>query len=112
VNGRSDADTQEALDDFLANAGRKGRAKPARIELAKATTGDFETWLRDAGGVADNICVQKAKPPKPEVATKPARQQQRVEPQRRRAERPAAEPREPAREKKFCWGPRNELNPC
>ena len=76
MNGHSNESTQDALDNFVANAGRKGKPKPARIELAKATAGDFETWLREAGAVTGNICAQKPKPPKQEVA-KPARQHQR-----------------------------------
>ena len=109
VNGRSD-DTQDALDQFAAKADQKGATPPARIELAKATAGDFEAWLRDAGAVTGDVCVPKPKPPKPVIA-KPTRE--REEPQRRRAERRAAEPREPApAEKKFCWGIRNELKEC
>ena len=110
VNGRSSSDTQEALDDFVVAAGKKGKAKAARIELAKATAGDFETWLRDARAATGEVCSPPPAPPKPKVA-KPVRQQE--EPQRRRAERPAAEPREPSKpETKFCWGPRNELRAC
>jgi serine/threonine protein kinase len=117
VNGRSSADTQEALDDFVAASGKKTRTKPARIELAKATGGDFETWLRDAGTVAGDVCAPASAPAaKPKVA-KPAREREEPQ-QRRRAEREerprqAAEPRErPSSEKKFCWGPRSELKEC
>ena len=109
MNGRSNEDTQDALDNFVANVGKKRKPKPARIELAKATAGDFETWLRDAGEITGDICA-KPKPPKQEVA-KPARQ--REESQRARAERPAAQPKEsPSPAPKLCWGYRNELAPC
>jgi serine/threonine protein kinase len=111
-NGRSNEPTQDALDDFVARAAKKGKGKPARIELAKATAGDFEVWLRDAGQVKGEVCTP-APPPKPKVA-KP--QRERAEPvERRRAERPAAEPRErepSSSGTKFCWGPRNELSVC
>ena len=111
VNGRSSSDTQEALDDFVAGSAKKTKTKPARIELAKATGADFETWLRDAGTVAGDVCTPPPPAPKAKVA-KPARE--REEPQQRRraerAERPAAQEREP--QKKFCWGPRSELKEC
>jgi serine/threonine protein kinase len=111
-NGRSNEPTQDALDEFVAGAARKGKGKPARIELAKATAGDFEAWLRDAGQVKGEVCTP-APPPKPKVA-KP--QRERAEPvERRRAERPVAEPRErepSSSGTKFCWGPRNELSVC
>ena len=119
VNGRNPNDTQEALDSFIANAGRKGGASPGRIELAKATAGDFETWLRDAATVKGDVCAPAPAPTKPKVA-KPTRDRDE-EPDRRRAERRAPAPeareyrrsREPEeRETKFCWGPRNELNVC
>ena len=110
VNGRI-GDTQDALDQFVDRAGRKGKVKPARIDLAKATGADFEGWLRDAGTFTGDVCAPPK--PKPEVA-KPQKQQvakpERQEPERRRVERPAAEPAEPAQ--KLCWGYRNEVGPC
>ena len=71
VNGRSSTDTQEALDDFVAGAGKKTKTKPARIELAKATAADFETWLRDAGTVAGDVCTPP--PPRAEAEGRQAR---------------------------------------
>ena len=110
VNGRSNEDTQGALDDFVVGAGRKGKPKPPRIELAKATAGDFETWLRDARAATGEICTPAPPPPKPKVA-KPVHQ--REAPERRRAERPAAEPRErESSAPKFCWGYKGELTQC
>jgi serine/threonine protein kinase len=79
INGSVD-ETQDGLNRFIAN--RKGKDAPARIELAKATASDFETWLRDASEIAGGVCVAKEKPAKPE---KPARQE--------RAERPTPSPR-------------------
>src|SRR5262249_9109967 len=70
-NGRSNEPTQDALDEFVARAAKKGKGKPVRIELAKATAGDFEVWLRDAGQVKGEVCTP-APPPKPKVA-KPQR---------------------------------------
>jgi hypothetical protein len=79
VNGRS-TDAQESLDRFVAGASQKGLPKPHRIELAKATTSDFETWLNDASDVKGELCAPKAvaKPAKPE-AVKTARQRDEEE---------------------------------
>jgi hypothetical protein len=111
MNGRAAETMQDALDEFVAKAAKKGKVKPARIELAKATAGDFEAWLRDAGQVRGEVCTP-APTVKPKVS-RPARE--REEPvQRRRAERPVAEPRrerEPSSSgPKLCWGPRNEYS--
>ena len=120
MNGRPADTTQDALDEFVAKAAKKGTVKPARIELAKATAGDFEAWLRDAGQVKGEVCTP-APPPKPKVI-KSRREREEVanprrereEPvQRRRAERPVAEPRErepSSSGPKLCWGPRNEYS--
>ena len=70
INGRSNNGTQEALDDFVAGAGKEIKTKPVRIELAKATAGDFEAWLRAAGEFKGDLCAAKPKPPK-EVAKTP-----------------------------------------
>ena len=110
MNGRAADMTQDALDEFVTKAAKKGKVKPARIDLAKAMAGDFEAWLRDAGQVKGDVCTP-APPPKPRVA-RPARE--REEPlHRRRAERPVAEPRErepSSSGPKLCWGPRNEYS--
>ncbi|MBO0740476.1 MAG: serine/threonine protein kinase [Hyphomicrobiaceae bacterium] len=110
MNGRAADTTQDALDEFVAKAANKGKAKPARIELAKATAGDFEAWLRDASQVKGEVCTPAA-PPKPKVV-RPTRE--REEPaQRRRVDRPVAEPRErepSSSGTKLCWGPRNEYS--
>jgi serine/threonine protein kinase len=68
INGSIDA-TQEGLNRFLAN--RKGKDAPARIELAKATASDFDTWLRDASGITGGVCVAKEKPARQERAERP-----------------------------------------
>jgi len=116
INGRS-GETQDELDQFVASAHKQGKAKPARIELAKATAGDFEAWLRDADDVKGVTCP---KPPKQEAskprqeAARPRRERDEEAP-RARAQR--AEPREREREPassspKLCWGYRSELKPC
>ena len=64
VNGNSSSDAQKGLDRFVESARKKGSEKPARIELAKATAGDFDSWLRDADGVKGDLCA-KPKPPAP-----------------------------------------------
>ena len=66
VTGRS-TDAQDGLDKFVDTAHKRGKPKPTHIELAKATVGDFETWLKDADAVKDGLCVPVAKP-----AEKPA----------------------------------------
>jgi serine/threonine protein kinase len=67
LNGRSE-DAQKALNRMIESS--KGPRKPARIELAKATIGDFESWLRSADEIIDGeICP----PPKP--SSPPARHQ-------------------------------------
>src|SRR5262249_55073059 len=60
VNGSS-GDTQAGLDRFVESARKKGLEKPARIELAKAAVGEFDTWLREAGDVKGGMCVATAK---------------------------------------------------
>jgi len=68
INGRVD-ETQEGLNRFLAN--RKGKDAPARIELAKATASDFDTWLREASEITGGVCVAKEKPARQERAERP-----------------------------------------
>ena len=76
INGSSDA-AQKSLDKFVKAAHEKGKDKPARIELAKATASDFDTWLRDADGVKDGLCVvPKAKPLSPPRVREPSRPRQ------------------------------------
>jgi hypothetical protein len=89
IDGRSTA-TQEGLDKFVDTAGKKGKAKPARIELAKASVGDFETWLKDADSIS-GLCVPVAvakprplaKPEKPEPVAKLRRRERDDPPPRR-----------------------------
>ena len=92
VNGRGNNETQEALDDFVAGAGKKAKTKPVRIELAKATAGDFEAWLRDAGEIKGDLCAAKPKPPN--EAAKTPRQRDESDPQSRRQAiaKPQAQP--------------------
>ena len=78
INGRT-ADAQKALQRFADSAERKGGTKLARIELAKATTADFKSWLRDAEEVKGDVCVV----PQPPQAVTQTRQRD--------------EPRSPAR---------------
>jgi len=70
LSGRS-ADAQAGLDTFVDAAKKRGKTVPARIELAKATVGDFETWLRDADAVKDVLCAPKASAEAPEKAKRP-----------------------------------------
>ena len=55
INGSSD-DAQKSLDRFIKSARLKGKDKPARIELAKASAGDFDSWLNDANDIKGGLC--------------------------------------------------------
>ena len=70
VTGRSN-DAQDGLDKFVDTAQKRGKPKPTRIELAKATVGDFETWLKDADVVKDGLCIPVAKPVEKPAPAKP-----------------------------------------
>jgi hypothetical protein len=72
INGRTE-DAQKALQRFVDGAERKGGTKPVRIELAKATTADFESWLRDAEEVKGDVCAVP-RPPQPPQAVTQSRQ--------------------------------------
>jgi multidrug efflux pump subunit AcrA (membrane-fusion protein) len=103
INGSS-GETQDDLNRFVASAHKKGRPKPARIELAKATASDFEAWLRDADDNKGVVCsaptppkaqeAAKPKPHKQQEAARPRspRQREREEAPHQRAERPEREP--------------------
>jgi serine/threonine protein kinase len=69
VDGVNGNNTQEGLDRFLESAGKKGNSKPGKIEIAKATVGDFESWLKDADAIKGGLC---APPPKPEPEARPS----------------------------------------
>ena len=109
INGRG-TETQDELDRYIASAKRSGKADLPRIELAKASTGDFENWLREAEPIKGSLCVTKPKP-RDELAKVQRRRQEveREERPRARAERREAEPRESS-SPKMCWGPRNEYS--
>ena len=70
LSGRS-ADAQAGLDTFVDTAKKRGKTMPARIELAKATVGDFETWLKDADTVKDVLCAPKPSTEAQEKAKRP-----------------------------------------
>jgi hypothetical protein len=77
VTGRSN-DAQDGLNKFVDTAHKRGKPKPTRIELAKATVGDFETWLKEADAVKDGLCIPVAKPvEKPAPVAKPRPQPER-----------------------------------
>ena len=64
INGRG-SDAQDGADRFAAGAAQKGRSKPVRIDLAKASTRDFEPGCNDADDVKGDLCTPKiAKPPR------------------------------------------------
>jgi len=122
INGRS-GETQDDVDRFVASAGKKGMAKPGHIELAKATAGDFEAWLRDADEVKGPLCTPAPAPkavkhevekPKAKREADRSRRYQEEQPRARvERERPRAEPRESSGGgQKLCWGYKNEIAPC
>jgi hypothetical protein len=80
VNGIA-SDAQNALDRYVDRARRGGREQPSRIELAKAGTRDFDTWLREANLAKEGVCTK----PAPPVARRPAPERPRYSspPQRR-----------------------------
>jgi len=71
LTGQS-ADTQEALNKFVANAKKRGGSSLQQIELAKASVGDFEAWLRDADTIKGTLCVAPSEKKVP-VANSPSR---------------------------------------
>src|SRR5262249_152754 len=66
INGSSD-DAQKSLDRYIKSARLRGKEKPARIELAKATAGDFDSWLKEADDIKGGLCV----PPPERAERKP-----------------------------------------
>jgi hypothetical protein len=68
VTGRPD-ETQESVDRFVENAKRSGQAQAPRIRLAKASVGDFESWLSEVEKARWEPCVRDA--PKVERARAP-----------------------------------------
>ena len=82
INGRTE-EAQKALQRFADSAERNGGTKLTRIELAKATTADFEGWFRDAEAVKGDTCVVARPTPAP--------------PQKVTQSRQRDEPRSPAR---------------
>jgi hypothetical protein len=56
-------DAQKGLDRLMESP--RGLRKPGRIELAKATVGDFESWLHSADEIKGEICVPHKPPPPP-----------------------------------------------
>ncbi len=65
VTGRAD-EAQDSVDRFVENAKRSGRAQAPRIKLAKASVGDFESWLSDVEKARWEPCLREA--PKVEKA--------------------------------------------
>jgi serine/threonine protein kinase len=119
INGRIN-ETQDDMNRYVTTTAKKGTSRPGRLELAKATGSDFETWLRDADEIAGDVCVTPPKPPKQEVEKPQRQQRQEARAPRQREEAPRArperrEPKEPSSSggTKFCWGPaRGELRAC
>jgi hypothetical protein len=89
INGSSE-DAQKSLDRYVESARLQGKDKPARIELAKATAGDFDSWLKEADDIKGGLCS----PPLEQVEKRPvaAKRQHREEPTRAHAAEPRSRP--------------------
>jgi hypothetical protein len=75
VTGRS-SDAQEGLDQFVRVANAPDSGKATRIELAKASVGDFETWLKEADGITSRCPAAIAAPqPLPAAGARAKRRQ-------------------------------------
>ncbi|HEY7083225.1 MAG TPA: protein kinase [Hyphomicrobiaceae bacterium] len=86
INGSSD-DAQKSLDRYIKSVRSQGKDRPARIELAKASAGDFDSWLREADDIKGGLCsLPREKRP---AVSKP---QHREEPRRTHAAEPRARP--------------------
>jgi serine/threonine protein kinase len=81
VNGNSGSDAQKALDHLVDSAHKKGKEKPVRIELAKATASDFDTWLRDTENSKGDLCVVP-RPKAPVQKQRSARETSKPSPRR------------------------------
>ena len=105
INGRG-GDAQESLDRFVENAGKKDAAKPRRIELAKASVGDFESWLKDADAIKGDVCPVSKPPP---VKIAPIEKKQPVakatteDAERPKAQRTPSESRSAPRDSEACF---------
>ncbi len=89
ITGRAD-DAQGGVDRFVDNASKSGKAKAPQIKLAKATVGDFKSWLKDVESARWEPCA-------PETAPKVDRRRPvtSARPPRARVVREAREPSEP-----------------
>ncbi len=120
VNGRH-KDTQEGLNSFVEHASSKGISKPARIDLAKANVGDFESWLRDAEAIKSSLCTP-ARPIVREDKVRPATRAKvtKAVPERQeKAQRVPAQTRAAVRDPEACFnrchaagGRRGSANRC
>jgi serine/threonine protein kinase len=84
IDGKTD-DAQKGLDRYVKTARLKGKQRPGRIELAKATGSDFDSWLKDADDIKGSLCAP------PPVKREEAKSDRSEEPKRRKS----AEPRPP-----------------
>ncbi|HSR80426.1 MAG TPA: hypothetical protein VLL28_06545, partial [Hyphomicrobiaceae bacterium] len=86
INGSSD-EAQKSLDRYIKSVRLQGKDRPVRIELAKASASDFDSWLKEAEDIKGGLCL----PPREKrpTASKP---QHREEPRRAHATEPRARP--------------------
>jgi serine/threonine protein kinase len=94
INGNSD-ETQKGLDHYLSQARHKGKEAPARIEVAKATAADFDTWLREADDLKGRIC-RLEKPAHERSSDRPSRERSPERSARERSPDRSARARQPS----------------
>jgi len=87
INGSTD-DAQKSLDRYVKTARLKGKEKPERIELAKASASDFDSWLRESDDIKGGLCSPPSE--KKPVQSKPVQAKTQETPRRQQA----AEPRQ------------------
>lgn len=68
-------DVQTALSRYSEGLKNYGVQNPEPIQVASASTGAIETWLKEAADVRVNACVAPA--PRPQVLQRPLAQPQR-----------------------------------
>jgi hypothetical protein len=108
INGSS-IDAQKGVDRFVETARKKGKDKPAKIELAKATASDFDAWLHDANDLKTNLCfIPTAKAERKVAVTKSSDTSPR--PDRPRRAEPNDAPNSGGERRVKCWSGRTAIS--
>jgi tRNA A-37 threonylcarbamoyl transferase component Bud32 len=111
LTGRSD-DAQVPANKFVDSARKRGSRQIERIELAKASVGELETWLRAADLVKTAVCApqeqQEARPPPKRPVAKVEKAPEKPQTSARPAASESASGRRCAPD---CWNVRNRNRP-